>query len=147
MGDIISCANELILDDVYALDFGAEPARLSLVARDDASFSIGHDTAIGTPGAVVHLDSALTFMSPDSSTADAIALVEVDEAGDIAEIYLLAFSALTSKVEYRLVGIDRETAHNKFAQVACVSFTRGTHMTMASARSGLLRIWSSETAF
>ena len=132
MGDVISFASELILDDVYELDFGAEPARLSLVARDDASFGIGHDTTIGTPGAIVHLDSALVFMSPDGSTSDALLLVEVDEAGNIAEIYLVPFSALTSKVEYRLVGIDRDTAHSKFAQVACVSFTRGTHITMAS---------------
>ncbi len=132
MGDVISFASELILDDVYEVDFGADPSRLSLVARDDASFSIGHDTTIGTPGAVVHLDSALTFMSPDSSTADAILLVEVDEAGDVVEIYLLPFSALNSKVEYRLVGIDRENGHSKFAQVACVSFTRGTQITMAS---------------
>ena len=132
MGDVISFASELILDDVYEVDFGADPARLSLVARDDASFSIGHDTTIGTPGAVVHLDSALTFMSPDSSTIDAILLVEVDEAGGVVEIYMLPFNALNSRVEYRLVGIDRENAHSKFAQVACVSFTLGTHITMAS---------------
>lgn len=132
MGDIISFANELILDDVYEMDFGADPARLSLVARDDASFAIGHDTTIGTPGAAVHLDSALTFMSPDGSIADAILLVEVDDAGDVAEIYLLPFTALSSKTEYRLVGIDRDTAHTKFAQVACVSFTRGTQITTAS---------------
>ena len=132
MGDVISSASELILDDVYEMNFGAEPARLALVARDDASFCIGYDTSIGTPGAIVHLDSALVFMSPNGTTSDAILLVEVDEAGDIAEIYLLPFSTLSSKVEYRLVGIDGETAHSKFAQVACVSFTRGTHITMAS---------------
>ena len=132
MGDLLSFASELILDDVYELEFGAEPARLSLIARDDASFSIGLDTKIGTPGAVVHLDSALTFMSPDSSINDALLLVEVDELGDVAQVYLLPFTALVSNVEYRLVGIDHETAHTKFAQVACVSFTRGTHITLAS---------------
>lgn len=132
MGDQISFANELILDDVYELDFGADPARLSLVARDDASFYIGQDTKIGTAGATIHLDSALTFMSPDGSISDALLLVEVDEDGNVDQIYLLPFSAMSSKTEYRLVGIDREAAHHKFAQVACVSFTRGTHITMAS---------------
>lgn len=132
MGDVISFASELILDDVYELDFGAEPARLSLTARDDASFAIGHDTKIGTPEAVVHLDCALTFMSPDGVTADALLLVELDELGLVAGIYMLPFSALTPATEYRLVGIDRDTAHSKFAQVACVSFTRGTQITMAS---------------
>ena len=132
MGDVIFFASELILDDVYEINFGAEPARLALIARDDASFRIGQDTSIGTPGAIVHLDSTLVFMSPDGNIFDTILLVEVDECGNIAEIYLLPFSALTSKMEYRLVGIDRETAHSKFAQVACVSFTRGTQITMAS---------------
>ncbi|MEH6644216.1 Hint domain-containing protein [Sulfitobacter sp.] len=132
MGDPLSFASELILDDVYELEFGAEPARLSLIARDDASFAIGMDTKIGTPGAIVHLDSALMFMSPDGSINDTILLVEVDEQGDVAQIYLLPFTALGPSVEYRLVGIDRETAHTKFAQVACVSFTRGTHITLAS---------------
>ncbi|MCX7566231.1 Hint domain-containing protein [Sulfitobacter sp. F26169L] len=132
MGDQISIASELILDDVYEVDFGAEPVRLSLVARDDATFSVGYDTSVGTAGATIHLDSALTFMSPDGGISDALVLVEVDDAGDIAQIYLLPFSALSGKIEYRLVGIDRETAHTKFAQVACVSFTRGTHITLAS---------------
>ncbi|WP_299558047.1 Hint domain-containing protein [uncultured Sulfitobacter sp.] len=132
MGDLLSFANELILDDVYELAFGAEPARLSLIARDDATFSVGHDTAIGTPGATLHLDCALTFMSPDGAISDALLLVEVDGDGQIAEIYLLPFIALGSKVEYRLVGIDRDGARRKFAQVACVSFTHGTHITLAS---------------
>jgi len=34
--------------------------------------------------------------------------------------------------EYTLVGCDRDSARRKFAQVACVSFTRGTHLTVAS---------------
>ena len=132
MGDLLSFASELVMDDVYELDFGSQPARLSLTARDDASFGIGHDTSIGTPEGVVHLDCALTFMSPDGSTSDALLMVEVDAEGNAAEIYLLPFSALSAGVEYRLVGIDRDQAHAKFAQVACVSFTRGTHITMAS---------------
>lgn len=131
-GDLISFANELILDDVYEIAQGAEPARLSLVARGDARFGIGCDTSIGTPDATVHLDSALTFMSPDGSTSDALLLVEVDANSDVAQIYLLPFAALSSRVEYRLVGIDRDAAHRTFAQVACVSFTAGTQITMAS---------------
>lgn len=132
MGDLISFASELILDDVYELDYGSEPARLSLMARADHTFGIGTDTSIGTPEAVVHLDCALTFMSPDGSTCDVLLMVEVDTTGSVAQIYLLPFAALNAGTEYRLVGIDRENAHSKFAQVACVSFTRGTHITMAS---------------
>ncbi|MEQ6248327.1 Hint domain-containing protein [Sulfitobacter sp. HNIBRBA3233] len=132
VGDLISFANELILDDVYELGFGSEPARLSLVARDGRSFTIGHDTGIGTPGAVLHLDSALLFMTYEGTALDALLLVEVDDAGAVTEIYLMPLNALSPKQEMRLVGIDREGAQHKFAQVACVSFTRGTQITLAS---------------
>jgi len=132
MGDPVSFASELILDDVYQLDHGSEPARLSLTAREDATFGVGLDTGIGEPDAIVHLDSALTFMSPDGGIYEALLMVEVDGEGTVAQIYLLPFSALVPNTEYRLVGIDRDQAHSKFAQVACVSFTRGTHITMAS---------------
>ncbi|MGB5864092.1 MAG: Hint domain-containing protein [Sulfitobacter sp.] len=138
MGDRITFSSELILDDVYMLDYGAEPVRLSLIARDGTKFRIGEDTTIGTPGALVHLDSALTFMTPDSGIYEAMVLVEVDAEGHISEIYVLPFSALSQKVEYRLVGIDHDAAHAKFAQLACVSFTRGTHITLASGAQRLV---------
>jgi len=132
MGDLISFADDLILDDVYELEHGAQPARLALSTRDTAGFAIGPDTGIGTPGAVVHLDCALTFMSPDGSTSEALLLVEVDAQGNVAAIYLSPFSALDTRSEYRLVGIDRAQAGRKLAQLACVSFTRGTQITLAS---------------
>ena len=80
----------------------------------------------------MHLDCALLFMSPDGQTQEALLLVEVDDDGAVSEIYLLPLALLLPQVEYRLVGIDTKTARQKFAQVACVSFTRGTHITLAS---------------
>jgi hypothetical protein len=71
-------------------------------------------------------------MSPDGGITDALLLVEVDSMGDVDQIYVLPFSTLAAGVEYRLVGMDHEGALTKFAQVACVSFTRGTNITMAS---------------
>ena len=38
------------------------------------------------------------------------------------------------KVEYRLVGIDTDNAKLKLAQVSCVSFTRGTQITLGTGR-------------
>ena len=132
MGDTLSFASELLLDDVYELSYGAEPVRLSIQTAPDGSLSIAPDTQTGTSGAALHLDCALTFMSPDGQINDAILLVEVADDGHAEAIYLIPLSALSSKVEYRLVGIDTETMRQKFAQVACVSFTRGTHITMAT---------------
>lgn len=132
VGDLLSFANELILDDVYELGADAEPARLSLVARKSDQFAVGHDTAIGTPGARLFLDSALSFMSSHGQMHEALLLVEVDVDDHVAGIYLMPLNALRPRTEYRLVGIDRETAHRKFAQVACVSFARGTRITLST---------------
>tara|TARA_R110002110_G_scaffold23490_8_gene89442 strand:+ start:3042 stop:4055 length:1014 start_codon:yes stop_codon:yes gene_type:complete len=132
LGDTLSFASELVLDDVYELPYGVTPHRLSLLPSRGRRFVVASDTDVGTPGSTLHLDSALMFMSPDGSTQEALLMVEVDEDGAVAEIYLLPLAQLVPQVEYRLVGIDTDTARQKFAQVACVSFTRGTHITLAS---------------
>jgi hypothetical protein len=132
LDDSLSFATELLLDDVYELGYAIEPTRLALHSVSETKFLVAEDTEIGTTGSALHLDSALTFMSPDGYTTDAIVLVEVDEAGDINDIYLVPLAPLTHKTGYTLVGINTDTAAHTFAQVACVSFSRGTHITLAS---------------
>ncbi|MFC3615831.1 Hint domain-containing protein [Lutimaribacter marinistellae] len=131
-GDRLSVMEELVLDDIYGLDAAASPARLSVITHGDGSFEIGADTALGRPGAALHLDCVLSLMSPDGQTTDALVLVEVDGDGFVAAIYLLPLAPLQTRMDYTLVGMDRDGARQKLAQVACVSFTRGTHITMAS---------------
>ena len=132
MGDAVSFADELILDDVYELTGDATPERLSIFTSNANSFRVAEGTSIGTPGAQIYLDSALMLMSPDSQAQEALVLVEVDTEGNAADIYLLPLALMLPRTEYRIVGIDTDTQLQKFAQVACVSFTRGTHITLAS---------------
>ncbi len=138
MGDTLSFAAELILDDVYEINAGAEPLRLSILPLSTRLYRLAEDTGTGVPGAEVYLDSALMFMSPDGQISEALLLVELDGDRTVADIYLLPLNALSPKVEYRLVGIDIATAHRKFGQVACVSFTRGTHITLATGEQRLI---------
>lgn len=138
LDDPLSFGDELILDDVYELGFGAAQVRLSFHAETANTFRLAEDTEAGTAGAGLHLDCALTFMSPDGQTTDALVMVEVDSTGDINDIYVLPLAGISSKVPYQLVGVDRAGAVQKFAQVACVSFTRGTHITMASGEQRLI---------
>lgn len=138
MGDTLSFAAELMLDDVYELQSGAAQTRLSLLPLGPTRFRVADDTLISTPGAEIFLDSALMFMSPDGQTQEALLLVEVDDQGDVADIFLLPLAGLETKTEYRIVGVDTQTAEQKFGQVACVSFTRGTHITLASGEQRLI---------
>ncbi|MGB3244983.1 MAG: Hint domain-containing protein [Sulfitobacter sp.] len=137
-GDALSFASELVLDDVYEVTGTAESFRLSLVPTPAHSFVVSEGTEIGAPSAQLFLDSALTFMTPDGALQEALLIVEVDNDGDAADIYLLPLVALLPNTEYRLVGIDTETQLQKFAQVACVSFTRGTNITLASGEQRLI---------
>lgn len=131
-GDPISFADELVMDDVYMLDFRARRERLSIILGDGPrSFTVSADSAAGGVGRQVHLDSCVTLMAPDSTTCEILILVEVEDGG-VEEVYLLPLVPLTTETEYRLVGFDRDAAALRFAEVACVSFCRGTHITMAS---------------
>jgi Hint domain-containing protein len=132
LGDGIGLLDDLVLDDLYELVPAASQVRLGLQAHSDGVFSIASDTETGTPGAALHLDSALSLMSPDGLTTDALVLVEVDADGMIADLFLLPLAPLQPQTEYTLVRFDRESAQQTFAQVACVSFTRGTHITSAT---------------
>ncbi|WP_390914383.1 Hint domain-containing protein [Pseudosulfitobacter sp. SM2401] len=132
LDDALSFAAELVLDDVYEFRYGSEPARLSLRPVGEAVFKVAEDTEIGQTGAAIHLDSALTLISPDGQTSDALVLVEVDDSDHVNDIYLLPLVPLNHSASYSLVGINTDNPAQTFAQVACVNFSRGTHITLAS---------------
>ena len=132
LGDPVSFLDELELDDIYELAPDAQRQRLTLNAAVDGAFTIAGSSEAGTPGARLHLDCALLLMSPDGETTDALVLVEVDTAGHVAQVHLLPLAPLVPRTGYTLVGGGRRDVTAKFAQIACVSFTRGTHITMAT---------------
>lgn len=132
LGDPLSFAAELDLDDIYELRPGVQPVTLSLLMDGPGPLTISPDSPAGQAGAQVHLDCCLTLMSGAGRTRELLVLVEVDAEGHVTEIYGMPLGRLRARTGYALVGIDRDGALRKFAQAACVSFTRGTHITMAS---------------
>lgn len=135
LDDALSFADELMLDDTYTLHNDAVQSMLAMSQTDDTTFVIAEGSDTGKLGNRLHLDCAITLMGPDSTTFDAIVLVELDAAADeIENIYLFALAALSPRVNYRLVGVDSTQARARMAEVACVSFTRGTRITMASGQ-------------
>lgn len=132
-GDALSFADELVMDDIYQLSLSArrQPLTLAMDGSGQGPFTIREGSETGTPGHFIYLDSCITLMATDSTTYEALVLVEVDGT-EAVEIYLLPLASLATASDYRLVGADRHTATARFAEVACVSFARGTHITMAS---------------
>ena len=139
LGDALSYADDLILDDTYTLMETASQTLLAMSQSSDGDFSVAKGSATGTVGNPLHLDCSITMMGRDGTTLEAVVLVEVDPtAGEIENIYLLALSTITPLSQYRLVGIDPDSARARMAEVACVSFTRGTNITMASGQQCLI---------
>jgi hypothetical protein len=133
MGDGLSDASELMLDDVYRLKPRSQRLRLALTDLDGKSrFRVADGSGAGTPGQDVHLDCALTFMCPDGATVEALLFVEVAREGHIAACYLLPMAPLQPRRDHALVAIDRDGARARLAEIACVSFARGTHITLAN---------------
>ncbi len=130
-GDAVSFMDELVLDDIYQLGEGRTRQALTYEKGEGSGFVIAADTEIGTPGNLLFLDCAVTLMAPDSTTYEALILVEV-EGDEAAEVYLMPLATLRPEYDYRLVGADRDAAAAKFGDVACVRFARGTHITLAS---------------
>ncbi len=133
-GDPISFADDLVMDDSYRLRPGAARRRIEVAAAaDPGAFDIvtGGTGSRDGSGLALHLDSCLTLMAPDGSTCEALLLVEVD-AGNAVAVYLLPLAVLLPGADYRLVGADRHAATQRLAELACVSFGRGTRISLAS---------------
>lgn len=132
LGDDLSYSQEMVPDDIYTLTVDAQVQNLSIGAGEDGQFFISEESFLGQPGARIFLDCVATFMPPSGDTIEVLVLVEVDEDGNIVEIYGAPLVPLALKTDYVLVGIDRENALMRLAQLACVSFTRGTRITTAT---------------
>lgn len=132
LGEPLSFADDVLLEDNYQLGADAPRIRLTLrIADGGGMFTVEDNSEAGEPGATVVADSCLTFMSPDGATQDAVVFVELD--GDaVAEVYLLPLAPLEPKTNYTLVTIDTDIPRAKLAEVACAAFTRGTNITLAS---------------
>ncbi|MDX1785392.1 Hint domain-containing protein [Roseovarius sp. ZX-A-9] len=132
LGDSLSFAAELDLDDTYELGLDVALQRLSFSTDGAGALTVAQGTQLGRPGDVLHIDCCVTMMSATGATTEILILVEVDDAGDVEEIFAIPLAPMVPRTDYTLVGIDIEGAAAKFAELACVSFSRGTNITLAS---------------
>jgi len=131
-GEALSFADELVAEDIYALTLGAPMARLGLAMVPDAKhFHISDSSEIGEHGAELFLDACLTFMAPDGTTREALVFVELFD-GDVESIYMHPLGPISPEQKYTLVGIDQENPATRLADITCVAFAKGTHITLAT---------------
>lgn len=122
-GDCLSVADDLVLDDIYRLEPASASTALSLVPE-------GQHFRQSGGGNLMVLDCAITLTDPAGAMIEAIVIVEVAQ-GLIEEIYLLPLNPISPYVDYRLIGIDRQAATQRFAETAWVSFVKGTRISLS----------------
>ncbi|WP_323763431.1 Hint domain-containing protein [Marinovum sp.] len=132
LGDPLGFGADLQHDDVYHLTAGARCRELRTGQSGPRSLHLAEGTRLGRAGRAVYVDCCITFMCNDGDTVDLIVLVEVDADGMVAATYGLPLGPLRAKTDYRIIGLDYDTPERRFAEVACVSFTHGTMITLAS---------------
>jgi hypothetical protein len=71
-------------------------------------------------------------MSLEGELVEAVVLVERDADNCRAGLYLLPFNTLKPRFPYTLLGLDHDATCLKLAHLSCVSFSRGTRITMST---------------
>lgn len=132
LDDPLTPAEDLSVGDVYQLHNRAEPQRLTLATDGSNRFVIAPASGTGTPGNLLHLDSAATFMSQHGAIIEAVILAETDAAGHVWDVFVMSQTPLQPRQSYTLIGINTDRARDQFAATCCTTVARGTRLTLAT---------------
>lgn len=127
-GDGIAGPDMVCEGDIYTLEEGTRPCRLVL-SHGAQGERIARGSQIGTPGESLRLTARYTLMAPDGSTVELLYL-ELDSGPALA----LPLSPMGEGLDYTLVAIDAAPDHVPLADLLCVSFARGTMISLADGR-------------
>ncbi len=123
-GDGLAGPDEVCEGDIYALEADAMPRRMVLSHGADGQH-IASGSQIGRAGEAVRLVARYTLMAPDGAKID-ILLMRLDSGDGVA----LPLSPMTPHADYTLVAIDDAPEDVRLADLLCVSFARGTMITL-----------------
>ncbi|MFT6674669.1 MAG: hypothetical protein ACJAVM_000852 [Sulfitobacter sp.] len=134
LGDALSAADELVLDDVYRLIPSACPKNMSLTHYSRTIFEISETSRVGPVGARFVAESALTFMSQSGELIETLLLRQLGTTETRPNLYLVVLAEMTCENEYFLVANERAAAQLKIDQTHCISFVRGTRICLAGGQ-------------
>jgi hypothetical protein len=128
-GEGLGLPHTVISGDIYELDDRARPLRLML-GHPGAGESpkVAEGSSLGRPGDPVRTAARYTFISPEGERVE---LLLLDVAGALC---VLPLSPISSRDDYTLVQIDTAPEETTLADLMCVSFARGTTITLATGR-------------
>ncbi|MFO6465861.1 Hint domain-containing protein [Jannaschia sp. KMU-145] len=125
MGDAIGTVDEVVAGDIYYLDPGATQRELVLT-RIGGGMAVGPGSSVGIAG------QAVTALARHQIMGERGSMVEVLVLDLDGTRLALPLGPLSASDEYTLIA--SETVEGELSNVAQVSFTRGTKITMADGR-------------
>jgi hypothetical protein len=137
LGDGLGELDALCPGDIYQLAPEAAPLALALAppragpaARQQV---VAEGSGVGAPGDPVMLVAQLTLMAPDGDTATVL-MLRHRGAGRAAGavLYALPLAPLAPRTDYTLVHAGEAPEAVRLADVMCLSFLRGTQITLAT---------------
>lgn len=127
-GDAMAAPDQVVLGDHYALDPSATPRRLILRAPVPQGQSVADQSEIGPPGQPVRLWARYTLMAPDGDRVEVLFLAAGSQGA------VLPLSPMAPGLGYELVAIDPAPGDLRLADLLCLSFARGTMITLGDGR-------------
>ena len=137
LGDPVGDADEVCEGDMYQLDPEAAPMCLQVLPQEDGAvrgLKVTAGSQVGTPGDPVTLSSRLTLMAPDGDTVELLVLRHRSARGAMDEVYALPLSPMAPRADYTLIRADSNPGETRLADIVCISFARGTRITLADGR-------------
>ena len=133
LGDAVGSAEGLCPGDVYQLARNAAALNLRLDQPGDrrtqvraAVIAAGSD--IGLAGEQVRIAARLSLMAPDGDKVDLLVLRHQ------GALYAMPLMPMAQRADYTLLHCEDDPANVKLADIACVSFSRGTRIALADGR-------------
>lgn len=126
-GDSLARPDEVCPGDHYELD-SRYPAQRLVVAREQGQPHVAPGSAIGTPGDALRLLGRYTLMGEDGNRVE---LLLLDLPGATPGLYAAPLSPMAPDTEYVLLQVDAAPEDAALSDLLCVSFARGTRITMA----------------
>ncbi len=124
-GDGLGGPDEVCPGDLYQIDPGHQPLRL-VVQQGTGGQQVGPGSAIGTPGQTIGLEARYDLMG-DSGERVELLLLSVGTARVV-----LPLSPMAVGTDYTLVKVEAAPEAAGLADLLCVSFLRGTMITLAT---------------
>lgn len=133
--DPIGGMADVVPGDSYRLDRDAQARALAIWDGPDGQ-EVADESEVGQPGDRVMLEVCHSLMAPDGTLIDVLILTVSGD--DDTTRHFLPLAPMAPRGEYELVASETETAPARLADIACVSFLAGTHLTLASGAQKLV---------